>query len=114
MSPGCRASPTAAPGSPPACCSDESCAICSGEQGARAVDVGVHLSDQLVHAVVALHTAEPLGEFDAERLPVQVTVEVEDVGLDAPLTHLEGGVGADRDGGDAQRRGLERAAPLVE
>ena len=46
---------------------------------------------------------------------VQVAVEVEDVGLDPALAHLEGRVGADRDRRDRRSAvSSERAAPLVQ
>ncbi len=45
---------------------------------------------------------------------VEVALEVQDVGLDPALAHLEGRVGADRDRRHADGRGLDGAAPLVQ
>src|SRR3954454_9822865 len=46
------------------------------------VDVPAHLIDERVDRVEALLTAQPLEELEAQRLAVEVAVEVEHEGLD--------------------------------
>src|SRR5918911_5459928 len=46
------------------------------------VDVRAHLLDERLDRVEALFAAQPLEELEAQRLAVEVAVEVEQVGLD--------------------------------
>src|SRR5664279_6318557 len=79
-----------------------------------ASDVCVHLGDQRVHALVAFLPAQPVDEFDPERVAIQIAIEVEQVGLDAALAHLEGGIGADGDRRGTQGPARQRATPLIQ
>src|SRR5919109_355444 len=67
-------------------------------------DVAAHLLDERLDRLEALLAAQPLEELKAQRLPVEVAVEVEQVGLDelaaAGLEH--------RPHADARRRGVRR------
>src|SRR6185312_15771698 len=74
---------------------------CLGEIGtdpARVLDVGVHLFDQRIDVVEGELRAQSLDEGDAQRLAVEVAVEVDQEGLDQdPEVGVEGGPGADVD-----------------
>src|SRR5829696_1392211 len=54
----------------------------SGADDACGVDVEGHLADQRVDRFEALLAAQALEERELERLPVEVAVEVQQVGLD--------------------------------
>ena len=66
------------------------------------LDVAVHLRDQVLDPGEALLAPQPLDEGDPQGLPVEVLVEVDEVGLDQqPAPGLEGRADADVD-----RRGM--------
>src|SRR5712671_520558 len=72
-----------------------------GGQRSDPFDVEAHLSDQIVDRIESLLAAEPVQEADPSRLAVEITVEIEDVGLHERQSRVgvEGGPSANGDRG---------------
>src|SRR5829696_2181002 len=71
-----------------------------GTDLAGLIHVAAHLGDQVVDRLEPLLAPQPLQEGDTQRLAVQITVEIQQVGLDQqPAAGLERGPHADVDRG---------------
>src|SRR5215204_1612218 len=80
----------------------------------RRLDIARDLVDQLLLAAENLLVAQPLPELDHQTAPVEVAVEVEQVGLDPPLLAAIVWIRADRDRGAARLSILEAGGAGVD
>src|SRR5436190_7030623 len=73
--------------------------LACGKRLARALDVAVHLGDERLRAGKAPLAAQALDEVKPQLAPVEVALEVQQIGLDQlAAARLEGGAHADADG----------------